>query len=327
MTAPAASGRLAVVLAGPTATGKSELAVLLAERVGGEIISADSRQAYRGLRIGTAAPSEQQLARVPHHGVGFLAPDERYGAGRFSDLARVWMAGTWGRGLVPIVAGGTGFFLRAVWQPLFGEPELEPARRRDLETALSTLSPERLAAWASRLDPDLAERLPNLDPQRSLRAIEVALLTGRPLSSWQAEAREGRLPEPLAPGAPVYVLELPAEEHRARIRARAEHLLDSGWTDEVRTLLETTPDMKAPAFTSIGYRHVANLVRGELPRAEALERICQDTWQYARRQRTWCRHQLPPHAVRLDAELPSGELADRIVSDLQSLQRQTDTTT
>ncbi len=341
MTAPAASGCSAVVLAGPTATGKSELAVLLAERLGGEIISADSRQAYRGLRIGTAAPSPEQLARVPHHGVGFLAPSDRYGAGRFSELAREWMADIGSRGLVPIIAGGTGFFLRTVWQPLFGEPELDTGLRRDLERALSALPPECLAAWARRLDPDLARRLPHLDPQRSLRAIEVALLTGKPLSWWHAEATdtceggtaytceggaaderegsdtEGLRPEALAPNASVFVLELEADVHRARIRTRAEHLLDSGWTDEVRALLDAAPDLDAPAFSSIGYRHVANLLGGELSREEALERVCHDTWQYARRQRTWCRHQLPPQAVRLDAERPSGELADRIVSDLQ----------
>ncbi len=322
MTARPETGRSAVVLAGPTATGKSELAVLLAERIGGEIISADSRQAYRGVRIGTGAPSAEQMARVPHHGVGFLAPSERYGAGRFSELAREWIEDIRGRGLVPIITGGTGFFLRAVWQPLFGEPELDPGRRRDLEEALGSLSPERLAAWARRLDPGLADRLPHLDPQRSLRAIEVALLTGQPLSWWYAEAGEAR--EALAPDAPVYLLELETELHRARIWARAEQLLDSGWIDEVRALLDTSPGLDAPAFSSIGYRHVASLLGGELSRDKVLESICGDTWQYARRQRTWCRHQLPPQAVTLDAERPSGELADRIASDLQ---RQRDATT
>lgn len=304
---PAAPDALAVV--GPTATGKTEVAIRLARRIGGEIVNMDSRQAYRGTQVGTAAPTAEERRRAPHHGVGFLDPEERYGAGRFARLARRWMQEIRGRGRVPILAGGTGFFLRALTDPVFEEPEMDPARREALEDWAEERGPDELRRWVRRLDPALARRLDTLDPQRCVRALELALLSGRPLSWWQDHG------EPEAPpvDAVVAVLELGRDRHRERIRRRARRLLEEGWKEEVEALLEAGYGEGDPPFSAVGYPEVAAVLRGEMEEDEALERIFLDTWSYARRQRTWFRTQVGDDALRLDAARPAAELVERLL--------------
>jgi len=299
-----------VALLGPTGTGKTGLALTLAQRIGGEIVSVDSRQAYRGMAVGTAAPSPAQLERVRHHGVGFLAPGERYGAGRFGRLARGWIEEIQGRGREPLLVGGTGFFYRALVRPIFREPDLDPERRRRLERWIERGDGEALADWVRVLDPALARRLPVLDPQRVQRALEVALLTGRPLTWWQQHGRPEA--EPVATRA--VVLELDPEEHRRRLRERADLMLDGGWREEVEALLEAGHTRGSIPFRTIGYAAVAEWIAGEISRADALARILRDTWAYARRQRTWFRHQLPGGVLRLDAADAPERLAERIVA-------------
>jgi tRNA dimethylallyltransferase len=294
---------------GPTATGKTALALEVAARLDGEIVSVDSRQAYRGMEIGTAAPSPEARARIPHHGVAFLAPRERYSAGRFARNARRWIRGIERRGHTPVLAGGTGFFLRALTDPVFEEPPMDPSRREALRTWCRSQPDGRLRRWVRRMDPALAERLDRLDPQRCARTLELALLAGRPLSWWH---RNG---EPEAPPLEtlVVVLEAPADDLKRRIRERADRILGAGWRDEVRALREAGFDRGDRPFTALGYGEVAALVDGELDREEALEAIATATWQYARRQRTWFRHQVPEErTLRLDARRPVDELADRV---------------
>jgi len=298
-----------IALLGPTGTGKTGLGLLIAERTGAEIVSVDSRQAYRGMAVGTAAPSPAQLDRVRHHGVGFLAPGERYGAGRFGRLSRGWIAEIRGRGREPLLVGGTGFFYRALVRPIFREPELDPVRRRRLERWIERVDQEALAEWVRVLDPVLAGRLAVLDPQRVQRALEVALLSGRPLSWWQEHGRPEA--EPVATRA--VVLELEPEAHRRRLRERADRMLDAGWRDEVEALLAAGHGRDSIPFRTIGYAAVAEWIAGEISRADALARILRDTWAYARRQRTWFRHQLPAGALRLDAAEAPERLAERIV--------------
>ncbi len=302
----------ALAVAGPTATGKTAVAAEVARRLNGEIISVDSRQAYRGMEIGTAAPSPDLRNEIPHYGVAFLSPGERYGAGRFARRARHWIREIRSRGRVPILAGGTGFFLKALTDPVFEEPEMDQERRQALRTWMDERPDDLLLRWARRLDPALAERMDPLDPQRASRTLELALLSGRPLSWWHDHG------EPEAPPlrARVYVLELASEPHRERIRRRTRELLESGWCDEVQALREAGHGPDSPALDALGYRDVARLLDGEIDREEAVDRITRDTWQYARRQRTWFRHQVPEaDTVRLDAAEPVEQLADRIVDD------------
>ena len=306
--------RALIALFGPTATGKTEVALRIAERIGGEIVSVDSRQAYRGMAVGTAAPSAAQQARVRHHGVGFLEPGERYGAGRFARLARGWIREIEERGRKPLLVGGTGLFYRALVQPIFREPPLDADRRGKLGAWLEAADQEKLAEWVRVLDPVLAERLPVLDPQRVQRALEVAFLTGRRLSWWQ----ERGPPEAEPIRARAFVLELDADEHRDRIGKRAERMLDGGWVEEVRGLHAAGHGKDSPALGAIGYTAVADWLDGRISRADAFACILRDTWGYARRQRTWLRHQLPADTVRLDAAEPADRLAERVLDMARS---------
>ena len=266
----------------------------------------DSRQAYRGFAVGTAAPSAGELAAAPHHGVGFLDPHERYGAGRFARLATRWLSEIRTRGRVPILAGGTGLFLRALTHPMFEEPPLDPARRAALRAWLDRLGRGELVRFAARLDPALEALRRPLDRQRAARTVELAFMTGEPLTRWMTRAPNERSPLRTA----TYVLEWPAPLLRARIARRAEAMVRGGaWLDEVRGLLARGLD---------GSRAVGALVRGEADVEETIDRVSKATWRYARRQRTWFRHQVPEDAVVLpvlDESTTQGQLARRIAAD------------
>lgn len=299
----------AIALVGPTATGKTALALRLAGALGAEIVGVDSRQAYRGLQVGTAAPTPAERAAVPHHGVGFLEPEEDYGAGRFARLARGWIAEIRERDRLPLLVGGTGFFLRALTRPVFREPEMEPARRDRLRGWAEGQAPERLRRFVRRLDPGTARRLGTVDPQRAARSLELALLSGRPLAWWHRHGEPEA--EPLRPR--TFVLELPAAEHRRRIRERTRRLLAGGWPEEVRALRARGVSEGSPAFEALGYREVARMLRGELSPEETAREISRATWRYARRQRSWFRNQLGEEAVRLDATGSTEQLAARVL--------------
>jgi tRNA dimethylallyltransferase len=291
-----------LAIVGATATGKTAVAVAVARQVGGEIVSMDSRQVYRGMDIGTAKPTVAERGGVPHHGFDLVDPDERFNAGRFADFARSCMAGIRERGHVPILAGGTGFFLRALTDPMFDEPPLDAAAAERWKRYLAGMPGEELRRWADALDPAGATRA--TDRQRLARVIEMAMLTGRPLSWWHAHA-------PAAPAIdlPVFVLDLPREQLYHRINVRVTEMADAGLVAEVQRLLDDGYGVDAPGMSATGYGEVAAHLRGECSLDEALERVRRATRRYARRQLTWLRHQLPDHAVRLDAARPPAGIA------------------
>lgn len=315
------SGTPALAIVGPTATGKTALAIEVSRRLRAEVVSVDSRQAYRGMTVGTAAPTADELARVPHHGVAFLDPESRYSAGEFARLARGWISAIRAREAVPLLVGGTGFFLRALLSPVFREPSMDPVRRDRLREWLQTQPRGRVRRWASILDGRLGRRLETVDWQRATRTIELASLSGRPLSWWQEHGEPEAAPVP----AVVIALELPADDHRLRIRTRLAGCWDA-WVEEIRTLLRDGAETSAPGWSAVGYRELAAWIGvaepdsapsvgvGD-PESEVRLQIERATWQYARRQRTWFRHQLPESAVWLDARRPTGQLADRIVEE------------
>ena len=302
----------ALVVTGATATGKTALAIEVARRIGGSVISMDSRQVYRGMDIGTAKPSVAERRGVPHYGFDVVGPDERYSAGRFARDARRWIADIRAAGRVPILAGGTGFFLRALTDPLFEEPPMRTDRREALKAWLSALPNAELARWAERLDPTQAAR--GGGRQRQARAIEVALLTGRPLSGWQraAPARQPRL------DARVFVLDLSRDKLVRRVDARVHDMVAAGLVAEVDTLLRSGHGPDDPGMNATGYIELIPHLAGKTTLEAAVERIQAATRRYARRQRTWLRHQLPADAVRLDAARPTGELAGAVVESWQA---------
>jgi tRNA dimethylallyltransferase len=299
----------ALVITGPTATGKTAVALAVAERLDAEIVSMDSRQVYRGLDIGTAKPGPAERARVPHHGLDLVEPTERFSAGRFARYARDRIAEIEARGRVPLLVGGTGFFLRALLRPIFAEPAMDDGRREALRRALGRRDTRTLARWLARLDPLRARALAGPGGggrQRLLRSLELALLTGRPHSAWIAEPPEA---EPLH--AAIAVLWLPRAELYRRIDTRVDAMMRAGLLDEVRQLLARYP-ADAPGFKTHGYMELIPVVRGEVPLEEGVEAVKRDTRAYARRQMTWFRHQLPRGAVFLDARAPADRVADAV---------------
>jgi tRNA dimethylallyltransferase len=301
---------VALVITGPTATGKTALSLDVAERLDGEIISMDSRQVYRGMDIGTAKVTPDQRARVPHHGLDLVDPDERYSAGQFARDARRWIEAIRARGHTPILVGGTGFFLRALTHPLFREPEMPERSREALKRWLERQPEEKLRRWLADLDPATAKTLEaSGGRQRVARALEVALLTGRPLSWWHRHAPPETPPLPLR----IFVLSLPREQLYRRINDRVLEMIEAGWVDEVRTLLERGYDLDDPGMVATGYPELVAYIRGEWSLEEAIEATQRATRRYARRQFTWFRHQLPPGAIWLDATRPRAELVDTIV--------------
>ncbi|MSR21453.1 MAG: tRNA (adenosine(37)-N6)-dimethylallyltransferase MiaA [Gemmatimonadetes bacterium] len=295
-----------LALAGPTATGKTDLSLAVSAAVDVEVISMDSRQVYRGMDIGTDKVSRSARARVPHHGLDLISPDERYSAGRFARDARAWIDEIRTRGRLPLLVGGTGFFLRAVVDPVFAEPPLDPQRVDALRTYLRGQSRERLSRWVEHLDPERAPLAREGGPQRLARTLEVALLSGRPLSWWHRAAPTE------ASGLPgvIVVLDLPREEMHRRIDERVGGMVERGLVEEVRGLLAAGYREDAPGMTGTGYREIAAYLRGEVSLEGAVEEIRSNTRKYARRQLTWYRHQMPDSAVRVDATAPLHEQVD-----------------
>ncbi len=298
----------ALALVGPTASGKTALSLAVAGRLDAEIISMDSRQVYRGMDVGTAKPGPEDRAAVPHHGLDRVDPRERYSAGRFAREARAWIREIRGRGQLPLLVGGTGFFLRALLEPIFREPPLDPLQRERLRALLGVMEPSDLERWVRALDPERADVALAGGRQRVLRTLEVPLLTGRPLSWWHRHGGTDGEPVPVA----VVALEVDPPLLAERIRQRTAEMLERGWIEEVRGLLAAGIPGDAPGMTGTGYRDVVAFLRGEVDREGLAGAVEAATRGYARRQRTWFRNQLPPGTLRLDGSRPLEELADEV---------------
>jgi tRNA dimethylallyltransferase len=291
------------VLVGPTAVGKTAVALALAAHWPLEIISADSRQVYRRLDIGTAKPSRKERARVPHHGLDLVDPGTRYSAGHFARDGVCWLGEIRGRGNLPVVVGGTGLYVRALADGLFAEPLLDASQRRSLDAWTARLEPIELLRWAARLDPGFQGG----GRQRAARAIEVALLSGHPLSYWQLAARAQGSLEPW-----YIVLTLPRPVLHQRIARRAEEMMRRGLIEEVAAVLAEGHGAKTPGLDGIGTREAVEYLHGVRPRESVAEAIAVGTRQYAKRQQTWFRHQLGGSVLTLDATRSPEKLAAEI---------------
>ena len=286
-----------IALTGPTTSGKTQLSCALARILELEIISMDSRQVYKGMDIGTDKVPDDVREQVPHHALDLVHPDERYSAGQFARDARDWIKEIIKRDRVPVLAGGTGFFLKAITEPVFSEPPLDSARLKKIRRYLSTLDYRVLAKWVEKLDPERASLAIDGGPQRMSRTIEVALLTGKPLSSWHRES-----PSDVAALTGLIIqLELPREELDRRINDRVTYMVERGLVSEVRSLLEAGYTFDDPGMTATGYREIAHYLEGGQTLEEAMEEIRRNTRRYARRQLTWFRNQLPPSVCMIDA--------------------------
>ena len=272
------------IICGPTAAGKSALALVLAERHGLTIVNADSRQIYREFDIGTAKPGLAQLAHVPHRGIDVADPTERWSAARWAADAVRWIAES-GAARV-LVVGGTGLYLRALVAPLFEAPPMDDVRRAALAAEMDGMSTDDLRRWVRTLDPARAM----LGRAQLLRAAEVALLTGRRISDLHREAARE------SPFRARWMVVDPGRALHAQVAARLDAMLAAGWMDEVHTLSRVVPP-DAPAWRACGYETLREVARGALSAAEARDAILIATRQYAKRQRTWFRHQLDARRV------------------------------
>ena len=280
------------VICGPTAAGKTHAAALCAAFADVTVVSADSRQVYRGFDVGTAKPSAEERAIVPHHGIDVLEPTERASAAWWAREADGWIRDAETRGRVPLVVGGTGLYLRALFGELFEEPPMEPGRRALVQAELDTLPSDELRRWISVLDPSRA----HLGRTQLLRAAEIALLTGHRVSDLHAERRS--LPRWRA----RYLVVDPGPPLRDVIAERTRRMFAAGWADEVRALMRHVPE-SAPAWNASGYGALRDMVQGRISIDDAEERVIIETRQYAKRQRTWFRHQLADGSVtRLDPQ-------------------------
>lgn len=289
-----------LVIAGPTGVGKTAAAVALARRVPLEVISADSRQVYRGMDVATGKPTATERAAVPHHLVDVVDPHETFDAARFASAARELIAEVHARGRLPAVVGGTGLYIRALLRGLDPAVPADPAYRAELAAVSAREGREALHARLTAVAPALARGLHPHDHVRIVRALErVRGGSAGAQTRWASAEPEW---------AVVYVgLTLPRAALAERLRVRAAGMVAAGLEDEVRGLLARGYDRRLRALSSIGYREFVGVVHGELDRAEALRRMQRDTVRYARRQLTWFARE--PALAWLDVDAFDGEAA------------------
>jgi tRNA dimethylallyltransferase len=311
----AADRPLVLALMGPTASGKTALAIELAKRHGGEIISVDSALVYRGLDIGSAKPDAEERAGIPHHLIDIREPDQPYSAGEFAQDARAAVDAVLARGRLPLLVGGTGLYFRALLGGLSAMPASEPEVRSAIEREATERGWSALHAELAHVDPEAAARIRPSDPQRITRALEVWRVSGRAISAWQREA-------PVSPRPPWRVLKLvlaPSDRSllHGRIAQRFERMVALGFLEEVRTLMargELHPDL--PAMRAVGYRQAWRHLSGETSMAGFLAEGIAATRQLAKRQLTWLRAELDAFWVDPLTDPARAEALFRLASGL-----------
>ena len=301
------------VVAGPTASGKTAVAVELALRAGGEVVSADSMQVYSGMDILTAMPTREEMRGVAHHMLGVFSPREKCSAAAYRALALSCIEDIRARGRLPIVCGGTGLYINALTRPLGFATQGDEAVRAEL-TAIAE-APEgkaRLHAMLEAVDPASAARLHPNDIRRVVRALEIYRLTGRTQTQQAAlDAQRGDGPF----DARIYALEWPRDALYARIDRRVDAMLEAGLVDEVRRLMADEAEFSTAA-QAIGYKEIAAALRGECALAEAVETLKQATRNYAKRQLTWFRRDARVRWVAAQGRT-AAEIAAEIYDDIE----------
>jgi tRNA dimethylallyltransferase len=276
---------LLVAIVGPTATGKSALGIALAKRFDGEVVSCDSTAVYRGFDIGTDKVPIGQRQSVPHHLIDVADPTEEYSAARYAREAAAAVRDITARGRLPILVGGTGLYFRALTRGFFPGPGRDEALRARLERIAALRGPERLHRWLGRVDPESAQRIQSRDLKRLVRALEVYLLTGRPLTTHFA-ATEPPLPEYRVA---AFALQIPADLTAERVARRVDAQFEQGLLKEIRDLLAAGVPETAHPFTGLVYRQALEHLKGIRGEAETRELIVRENKRYSRRQLIWFR--------------------------------------
>jgi len=294
-------------ISGPTASGKTALGVRLAHEVGGEVINFDSVQIYRGIEIATAKPSEAEKQGIPHHLIGYVDPNINYTAADWAADAAAKIAEIEARGAVPILVGGTGFYLRTLRQPLFESPKTDQGLRGRLKQLAEKKGVPHLHRILTRLDPDAAEKLFANDAPRIMRALEVIFQTGERFSRQQPNRAE---PPEFASRIRLFVLNPPRDVLYKKINRRTDDHFAAGLVDEVKQLLAAGVNDRGNALGAHAYRRVCEFLRGERTVESAIEKSKQDVRNYAKRQLTWFRRE--PDAIWLDGFGSDDETFDEL---------------
>ena len=300
-----------IVVVGPTGSGKTSLAIEIAEQLGGEILSADSMQFYRGMEIGTAAPNAEEQARVPHHFVSFINPDELMAAGRYQSLGRACLNKLQQAGKRAVVVGGSGLYVNALIDGLFEGPGRDEGIRNQLMEEAAVKGNEALMEQLRDIDPDYAAQLSSAnDLIRIVRALEVHAITGTPYSVLHEEhQRKADRVE-----ARFFALEWDRAQLYERINARVDSMVAAGWVEEVQTLVEEGYGPSLESLKALGYREIAQHLEGNQSLEDAIEATKMHHRRYAKRQLTWFRGDKRIHWLPYDGTAPVKDLADNCLS-------------
>ncbi len=280
-----------VVILGPTASGKTELAISLAKKINGEVVSADSRQIYRGFNIGTAKPTREMMKKVKHYLIDIKKPNQIYTAWQYKKDAVEKINKIIERGKIPFLVGGTGLYIKAVVDNL-KIPQVEPdlKLRKKLELRIKKEGLKNLYEELIKIDPEAAYIVDPNNPRRVIRALEVALKTKKPFSLQRKK------------GKPLFdVLQIGLLPNKEKIEKRADKMIKAGLVKEVKNLIKTY-DKNLPTFDAIGYREIIDYLGGKISLAEAIEKIKKNTWRYAKRQMTWFKKDQRIHWIRSKKE-------------------------
>ncbi|MCL1964364.1 MAG: tRNA (adenosine(37)-N6)-dimethylallyltransferase MiaA [Firmicutes bacterium] len=315
MTDRFAAKPLVAAIAGPTATGKTEAAVAVCEALGGEVISMDSMQIYKRLSIGTAKPSALETRGIPHHLLSFVEPGAAYSVADYQRDATAAMHSVLGKGKLPVFAGGTGLYLRAISHPLAfgaaGGGRSEARERLEAEAAMPG-GPARLMARLCEVDPASAARLHGNNTRRVIRALEVYALTGEPLSArqtdWEAEPEQDFI---------IFALNWPREALYQRINARVDRMMQAGLVEEVRALLTEGVPRDSQAMQAIGYKEIVAMLDGVCTREDAVEAIKRNSRRYAKRQLTWFRRDPSARWVDLAAYEDASAMHEDLIARIR----------
>ncbi len=303
---PATCNLQPLFLAGPTAVGKSALALALAEQRSGEIISVDSMQVYRGLDLGTAKPTAAERARVPHHLIDVAELTEAFDAAKFVTLAEQAVKEIQSRGRIPIFCGGTGLYFKAYLEGLGAAPPSDESLRAELEaTPLAELLRE-----LEQRDPATFAKIDRNNPRRVIRALEVIRLTGKPFSAQRAEWNPSSTLHP--PSSQFYCLSRPAADLHARINARVDEMFAAGLVEETRRLLQHGLEQNKTALQAIGYRQVVEHLHGERSLPETIELVKIKTRQFAKRQLTWFRKHANARWIELKPDTSASQVCAQL---------------
>ena len=303
-----------IAVVGPTASGKTALAIRIAQELESEIISADSMQFYRGMEIGSGAPTPEQLAAVPHHFVGFLDPSDDFSAGMFETQARAIVERLNGEGKIAVVVGGSGLYVSALIDGLFPGPGKDESIRQQLhDQAEESGGVAKLYARLQEVDPDYARTINANDLRRVVRALEVHAITGTPLSVLHREHREATE----SMDAVQVALDWPRDVLYARIESRIDDMLQRGLVAEVQTLLDNGHAANIERLRSLGYREIAAHLRGEMSLEEAVELMKRNTRRFAKRQLTWFNSDDRIEWIEITAECTEDDLVEEALSLLE----------